>query len=44
MAGYLDPDEVGDDQAAGCLYTADIPDPDYASRADGERPIDNHLL
>ncbi len=43
-AGQLDPDKIDEDQVAGALFTADIPDPDLIIRTGGERRISNFLL
>jgi undecaprenyl diphosphate synthase len=42
--GRLDPDQIGEDEFAARLYTADCPDPDLLIRTSGEQRISNFLL
>ncbi len=43
-AGRLDPEKIDEDQVAGALFTAGLPDPDLVIRTSGERRISNFLL
>ncbi|QCO01204.1 isoprenyl transferase [Azospirillum argentinense] len=43
-AGTLDPADITEDRLSGCLFTADIPDPDLIVRTSGEKRISNFLL
>ena len=43
-AGRLAPGEIGEDEFAGALYTAGVPDPDLVIRTSGEQRISNFLL
>jgi undecaprenyl diphosphate synthase len=43
-AGTLDPDEIGEDDITGKMYTAGLPDPDLLIRTSGEMRISNFLL
>lgn len=43
-AGSLDPAAITDDDLAGNLMTADIPDPDLLIRTSGEQRLSNFLL
>jgi len=42
--GRIDPDEIGEEEFAARLYTADCPDPDLLIRTSGEQRISNFLL
>ena len=43
-AGALDPDQIGEAEIGGALYTAGVPDPDLVIRTSGEQRISNFLL
>ncbi len=43
-AGRLDPEKIDEEQVAGALFTAGLPDPDLVIRTSGERRISNFLL
>ena len=43
-AGTLRPEEIDEARFAGCLYSADIPDPDLMIRPGGEVRLSNFLL
>ncbi len=43
-AGFLDPEKIDEDQVAGALFTAGLPDPDLVIRTSGERRISNFLV
>jgi undecaprenyl diphosphate synthase len=43
-AGRLEPEDIGEKDVSGALYTADIPDPDLLIRTSGEMRISNFLL
>ncbi|MDF1544262.1 MAG: isoprenyl transferase [bacterium] len=43
-AGYLDPNEINEEQFSDFLYTADLPDPDLLIRTSGEMRLSNFLL
>ena len=43
-AGYLDPNDIDEEQFSEFLYTAGIPDPDLLIRTSGEKRISNFLL
>jgi undecaprenyl diphosphate synthase len=42
--GELDPQEIREEDIAGSLYTAGMPDPDLLVRTAGEMRISNYLL
>ena len=42
--GELAPEDITEQQFAGALYTADLPDPDLLIRTSGEQRISNFLL
>jgi undecaprenyl diphosphate synthase len=42
--GRLDPAQLGEEQFASYLYTADVPDPDLLIRTSGEYRLSNFLL
>jgi undecaprenyl diphosphate synthase len=44
QAGDLAPEEIGEKQLSGALYTAGVPDPDLLIRTSGEMRISNFLL
>lgn len=44
QAGELKPEDIGEKDVSGALYTADIPDPDLLIRTSGEMRISNFLL
>lgn len=43
-AGTLRPEEIDETRFSGCLYSADIPDPDLMIRPGGEMRLSNFLL
>ncbi len=43
-AGYLNPNEIDEEQFSEFLYTADLPDPDLLIRTSGEMRLSNFLL
>ncbi len=43
-AGRVAADEIGEDDFAGALYTAGVPDPDLVIRTSGEQRVSNFLL
>ena len=43
-AGELAPEDIGEEQVSGALYTDGIPDPDLLIRTSGEMRISNFLL
>jgi undecaprenyl diphosphate synthase len=44
QAGELRPDDIGEKEIQGALYTADVPDPDLLIRTSGEMRVSNFLL
>ncbi len=44
VAGTLRPEEIDEARFSGCLYSADIPDPDLMIRPGGEMRLSNFLL
>lgn len=44
VAGTLSPEEIDERRFSGCLYSADIPDPDLMIRPGGEVRLSNFLL
>lgn len=44
VAGTLRPEEIDETRFSGCLYSADIPDPDLMIRPGGEVRLSNFLL
>lgn len=44
VAGTLRPEEIDETRFSGCLYSADIPDPDLMIRPGGEMRLSNFLL
>lgn len=44
LQGELTPEEIGEEQVARSLYTADMPDPDLLIRTSGECRLSNFLL
>jgi undecaprenyl diphosphate synthase len=43
-AGEVDPAAIDETALAGCLYTAEVPDPDLLIRTSGEQRLSNFLL
>lgn len=43
-AGRLTAEDITEDRFAGCLETADVPDPDMVIRTSGEKRLSNFLL
>ena len=43
-AGRLDPEAIGEEDIARCLYLPDVPDPDLVIRTSGEMRLSNFLL
>ena len=44
QAGELRPEDIGEKEIQGALYTADVPDPDLLIRTSGEMRVSNFLL
>lgn len=44
VAGTLSPEDIDERRFSGCLYSADIPDPDLMIRPGGEMRLSNFLL
>lgn len=44
VAGMLSPEDIDETRFSGCLYSADIPDPDLMIRPGGEVRLSNFLL
>ncbi len=44
VSGAMRPDEIDEQAVAGCLDTADLPDPDLIIRTSGEMRLSNFLL
>jgi undecaprenyl diphosphate synthase len=44
VAGRLDPQDIGEREVGGALFTAELPDPDLIIRTGGERRMSNFLL
>lgn len=44
VAGMLSPEDIDERRFSGCLYSADIPDPDLMIRPGGEMRLSNFLL